>query len=418
VASAARSRVAASLIGVWDPTLGEPVRTTILVPDAVEFLTFSPDGKVLMTQGTGPRVQLWDAESGQEVGSVECWYTAGRSAAFSPDGRLLATLHPTFPRAVRLWDVASGQEVRRFDVAAKAPRNVCFSADGKTLALTDAPHSTTYLVETATGKERGRVSNPKAHPEAVRFTANGRALAWSDREFVGLTGAATGKELRRFPEGQREVADVAVTEDGTLLASLGQIGTVTVWAVAGLEKELRPPGRARGAEDLDGLWKDLGSDDAARAYQAVWALAASPGQAVALVRDRVAAAGPLPQPDADRFARLLAELDADAFERRTKATEELAKMGSAAEGLVRAELKKGPASVEVRARLERILETVAKTAITGEVLRPLRAVEVLEQVGTAEARQVLAALAEGAAEARLTREAKAAEARLVKRPGR
>jgi hypothetical protein len=48
--------------------------------------------------------------------------------------------------------------------------------------------------------------------------------------------------------------------------------------------------------------------------------------------------------------------------------------------------------------------------------RALRAVAVLEQIGTPEARQVLEVLRQGPAEARLTREAKAALTRLARRP--
>ena len=45
--------------------------------------------------------------------------------------------------------------------------------------------------------------------------------------------------------------------------------------------------------------------------------------------------------------------------------------------------------------------------------QPLRAIEMLERIGTAEARQLLAVLAEGAPAARLTREAKLALDRLA-----
>jgi hypothetical protein len=51
-----------------------------------------------------------------------------------------------------------------------------------------------------------------------------------------------------------------------------------------------------------------------------------------------------------------------------------------------------------------------------EFLRRLRAVAVLEHIGTPEARQVLENLAGGEPEARLTREAKASVARLSRRP--
>jgi hypothetical protein len=51
-----------------------------------------------------------------------------------------------------------------------------------------------------------------------------------------------------------------------------------------------------------------------------------------------------------------------------------------------------------------------------EVLRGLRAVELLEHIGTPEAQQLLEKAAAGLDEARLTREAKASLDRLAKRP--
>ena len=66
---------------------------------------------------------------------------------------------------------------------------------------------------------------------------------------------------------------------------------------------------------------------------------------------------------------------------------------------------------EVRKRLRDILDVLdgSRHAVPpSEELRRLRAVVALERAGTAEARAILSELAEGAADARLTREAKAA----------
>jgi hypothetical protein len=106
--------------------------------------------------------------------------------------------------------------------------------------------------------------------------------------------------------------------------------------------------------------------------------------------------------DGRRVAALVRSLDADEFRQRESAYEELEKLKEAAEPALREALEAKP-SPEVRRRLAELLE---KTS--GEWLRTRRAVEALELSGSPEARQVLEALARGAAGARLTREATAA----------
>jgi hypothetical protein len=66
--------------------------------------------------------------------------------------------------------------------------------------------------------------------------------------------------------------------------------------------------------------------------------------------------------------------------------------------------------------MESLLTKLEASGASGDSLRMLRAIEVLEHIGTAEARELLQKLVEGAPEARLTREAKAALQRLANRP--
>ena len=78
---------------------------------------------------------------------------------------------------------------------------------------------------------------------------------------------------------------------------------------------------------------------------------------------------------------------------------------------------KGKPTLETRKRLEELLVDVRASAASPENLRPLRAVEVLEHLGTSEACAVLKTLADGAPAARLTHEARAAQNRLKARAG-
>ena len=80
---------------------------------------------------------------------------------------------------------------------------------------------------------------------------------------------------------------------------------------------------------------------------------------------------------------------------------------------LRAALRSNP-SAEVHRRLGDLLERNKGKTTAPELLRGVRAVEVLEHIATAEACDVLKKLAAGAPEARLTQEAKAAVDRLAK----
>src|SRR5262249_28663791 len=73
-------------------------------------------------------------------------------------------------------------------------------------------------------------------------------------------------------------------------------------------------------------------------------------------------------------------------------------------------------TLEARRRIEQILEQHPKVSLSPEQMRELRAIEVLEHIGTAEARKLLQALAKGDPDGPAAAEAKASLERLGKRP--
>jgi hypothetical protein len=173
-------------------------------------------------------------------------------------------------------------------------------------------------------------------------------------------------------------------------------------------RELRAPG---GSRRLDALWSDLGGGEPVRAYFARWALAAAPAQAVPYLKERVRPVAPLTAPQQRQVDRLITELDSDEFEVREKATADLDKLGESAVPAMRQALKKKP-SPEVARRLETLLQPHDCKAGEPGSSRELGAVAVLEYAGTAQAKELLEALAKGTAGARLTDEARAALRRL------
>jgi hypothetical protein len=166
-----------------------------------------------------------------------------------------------------------------------------------------------------------------------------------------------------------------------------------------------------GPAEAEALWAALAGADAARAHQAVASLAAAPEVALSLLQGRLR---PAPPPDVARIRRLIGDLDATKFSVRDAALRALGELREEAGPLVREALARQP-SLEVRRRLQSLLAG-GQVVRSPERLRELRAADVLERIGSGGARRLLEALAGGAPEARLTREARASLGRLSRRP--
>jgi HEAT repeat protein len=227
-----------------------------------------------------------------------------------------------------------------------------------------------------------------------------------DGDGIALYALTTGKEIARFTGHRGRLTCLAFSPDSTRLASGSWDSTALIWDVAAVAERARPALVSLTDAQLAELWTDLADADASRAYRARARLLASPQQAVRYLASRLA---PVPRAD-DQVAQFLRDLDSNDFALRERATEKLAGLGDLVKPAMR-KLLAGNPSLEVRRRIEPLL--AAREGLTSpEKLLAWRAMELLEHIGTPEARAVLATLASGAPEALLTRTAQAAVVRL------
>jgi hypothetical protein len=114
-----------------------------------------------------------------------------------------------------------------------------------------------------------------------------------------------------------------------------------------------------------------------------------------------------------RLKLLIADLSSESFAVRQQALRELEREGELARAVLTAahQVEK---ELETRRRIEQLLGKLI--TLPPELLRALRAVAVLERIGTPAARGVLRSLADGAPEARVTQDALSALKRLQRRP--
>jgi RNA polymerase sigma factor (sigma-70 family) len=449
-------------VSLWDTTTGRLLRLLPVKGEGryIRNLAFSRDGKTLAgCQGNSGLIQYWDVSSGREQRTVQLRDSSPPASIhgyfyqfhLSADTKHLATLERIYRSSentrVGLWDTATGAIVRQHTLPGEI-RQGAWSADGESVVLPleegvtrmevdggvvvfraagfqkatpvvgspDArllaarkPGGTLGVLEALTGKEVATLPVGRANHFAL--AADNRTLVSTDEGFLRVWDLATGKERHRWPSpevmtdaaGRTFVHTLTLAPDGRRAFTALADGTALVWD---LTRELHSVGKlsADPAEkDLAGWWADL-AGEAPRAYAAIWRLSEHPGKAVALLRQHLK---PADSADFEEARSLIRDLDSDAFEVRKKASTRLEALGRAAAPALREALAKNP-PLEPRKRLERLLETLPRVPPSPDLLRQLRAVQVLERIASPEARRILGELAGGFAEAPLTREARAA----------
>jgi sugar lactone lactonase YvrE len=375
-------------IQAWDVKAGKKVGTFETRDEFPQAMVFAPGGRMWASwKGHGNPVVLWDATTGKALRRLGSTINHTCTLAFSFDGRLLAVGGMREEPDVTVWEVATGRLLYQYvnqygkDVFV---RSLAFSRDGRVLAA-GWDDNEIQIWELATGGQRLKYSHGRV-PIALAFSPDGTLLAsGSDGSMVHVCDPFTGRPLHSLAGHRGSVDCLDFSPDGRLLASGSSDTMVLVWDAMKLPRA-RPKEEKLTAKDLVACWTGLDSMNAAEAFGHMQRLVAAPRQAVALLQERLP---PVAAVEPKRLARLLADLDGDNFAIREKASNELLQLGGSAEPALRKALSNKP-SPEARRRIERLLKSVG-----GRHLRSMRAVEVLERVGTDEAREQLEKLAGG-----------------------
>ena len=219
----------------------------------------------------------------------------------------------------------------------------------------------------------------------------------------------TTKDVASFRGHRGIVCSLAFSGDGNTLYSGGADGTILVWDI---HEQMQQARKAQPLEPKEAaqLWDELVDVDGKKAFHALVSLASAPEVAVKLLKEHLK---PAQETDTSAIAKLVAALDSEEFEKRDKAYQALATIGKPARDELLKALEKKP-NLEVATRLQMLLD-LAKTSPsqpTAESLREILAVEILETIGTPEARTVIEELSRGLNAARLTEEARAALQRI------
>lgn len=246
-------------IKLWD--LAKRVEKQTLESDgnSVFRLEFAPDGKQLASTSLGrggaeASVQLWTIVDGKVEAKPATTLKHGNGPisdlAYAPDGKHLATIalevkDGTIRSIIRFWD-AAGKEVKTFS-AVLVSTSFTFIGDGSLMAVGGETNEV-LLLDTANGKERGRLRGHLGWVKALAATKDGKTLitgsadqtlkVWDptprlERDVLRPHKGAEVYSVAFMPEDDSEPQDAKDKKDkrDQFLASAGADGSIKLYNV-------------------------------------------------------------------------------------------------------------------------------------------------------------------------------------------
>lgn len=215
-------------VKIWNVTNGVLLQT---LPGQGQCLSFSPDSAWLAGIGEQGQAWLWNNQAGTKVTRLGQPGTQERAATctvFLPDSTLAVGLSTGL---VQIWQPRDGTLARTLGENHPYLYHLAVSPDGKYLALQSADQNSVdsvQVVQLSDGTIR-QISSGKCSSCLVRFSPDSRLLIGSQDQDILLRQVADGKALSPLKGHTAQILAVAISPDGTLLASTSSDGTIRLW---------------------------------------------------------------------------------------------------------------------------------------------------------------------------------------------
>ncbi len=212
------------------------------VNDGAGTVAYSKDGTLIADGGSGVTITIRNAVTGALVRTIR--HKSGiNSVVFSPDGALIADGRTNGSAGnIRIFRVADGFLIDQLDGHNNATRAVVFSPDGA--LLVSGGDDKTAKVWKVDGGTLVRTLPAPNRVRTVAITSNGSTIATGDLSgAVVLWRTSDGAKLGTLTGFTGSVSQVAFSPDRTLIAAASLDGSIRLWRVSdgGLVRVLRLP---------------------------------------------------------------------------------------------------------------------------------------------------------------------------------
>lgn len=226
---------------IWDVATGRQIGQPILAGicenmiSPVSSVAFSLDGKRIVS-GSAYCIRIWDVITGKQIGeTLKENGRSIRSVTFSPDGKYI--ISALYDSTMHIWDVATGRligdSLAGFDVSSSS---IVDSPDGKIVASSSG--KSICIRDVSTERQKGVLLEGNLDGiMSVAFSSDGNSILSVSKDntlriWDVVLGRQMGDPSMRHLNCTDWVGPVAFSSDGKHIVSEMSDGTLRIWDVA------------------------------------------------------------------------------------------------------------------------------------------------------------------------------------------
>ena len=212
---------------IWNAETGRAELKLLGHGGYVNSSMFSPDGRFVLTASDDRTAKLWDAHTGKVVRTYGEHGGPVHMASFSPRGDFLVTASED--KIARIWNTESGALLRELKGHTWGVLSAAFSSDGLRV-ITGSDDNSARIWDAATGELKATLEGHTAAVTAVAFAPDGKRVLTASEDFTAkLWDAENNKEIMNLKGHTRELTSIAFSRDGRYALTGSRDGTAILW---------------------------------------------------------------------------------------------------------------------------------------------------------------------------------------------